>query len=101
MKDGVKTIPESEIMSLIMKFNKGIEELLSLQPSNVKALREREIISKYIPKALSEEEIREFIKNRISLGENNMSTIMAAFKSNYSGQYDGKLVSVIVKEMLV
>lgn len=100
MVDGVKTIPEPEIMNLIMKFNKGIDELLSLRPDNEKALREKEIISKYIPKALSEAEIRSFISNRISLGERNMSAIMNAFKSNHSGQYDGKVVSSIVKEML-
>lgn len=66
-------------------------------------LAEMNIMEEYLPKQLSEDEIRDIILSRIvqSNVPCNMGVVMKYFKENYSGQYDGKIVSSITKEMLV
>lgn len=65
-------------------------------------LAEMNIMEEYLPKQLSEDEIRDIILSRIvqSNVPCNMGVVMKYFKENYSGQYDGKVVSSITKEML-
>jgi len=67
------------------------------------ALKEISILETYLPKQLSEEALRSSIKGVISLNSytvKDMGKVMSFLKDNYAGQYDGKLASVIVKEIL-
>lgn len=61
-------------------------------------------LSKVMPTQLSKEEM-EFVAKKFvsdnSLSKNDMGKIMSYFKSNYDGQYDGKELSVIAKNLLV
>ena len=65
-------------------------------------IAEMNIMEAYLPKQLSEQEIRDVIFGKIVQSDVpcNMGIVMKYFKDNYSGQYDGKMVSVIAKEML-
>ena len=65
-------------------------------------IAEMKIMEEYLPKQLSETDIR-IIINDMHLNSAvglNMGLVMKHFKENYSGQYDGKMVSTIAKEML-
>ena len=65
-------------------------------------LAEMSVMEDYLPKQLSEQDIRNIITN-LKANSNtscNMGIIMKYFKENYSGQYDGKTVSIIAKELL-
>jgi uncharacterized protein YqeY len=53
-------------------------------------------ISKFLPKQLTEEEIRNIIA---SLEDKSMPSIMKHFKTNYQGQCDMGLVSKIAKNL--
>lgn len=65
-------------------------------------LAEMNIMEEYLPKQLSEDEIRDIVMSLVVRSDvrYNMGLIMKYFKENYSGQYDGKMVSMIVKEIL-
>ncbi|MTI41292.1 GatB/YqeY domain-containing protein [Fulvivirga lutimaris] len=69
-----------------------------------KELFELEVISKYLPKQLSDEEIEETVKGIISkvgaAGPQDMGKVMGAATKEMSGKADGKKISEIVKKLL-
>lgn len=69
-----------------------------------KLKREIEILSVYVPKQLTEEEIRVLVDEAISAtgatGPRDMGKVMGALKEKTAGKADGRLVSEIVKEKL-
>lgn len=62
------------------------------------------VMEEYLPKALSDEELRTIIKNAISeIGATSaadMGKVMGAANKTIAGRADGKLVSQLVKELL-
>lgn len=83
----------------IAEFEKGAREDLI-----EKTKQEIEILAKYLPEQLTNEEILALIKNAIeSVGATSMKDmgkVMAAIKTAVSGKADGKLVSDLVREEL-
>ena len=83
----------------ITEFEKGAREDLI-----EKTKREIEILAKYLPEQLTNEEILALIKNAIeSVGATSMKDmgkVMGAIKTAVSGKADGKLVSDLVREEL-
>lgn len=66
-------------------------------------LNEVEYLEKYLPQQLSESELKSIIINLVSKNSytvKDMGKVMTFLKENFSGQYDGKLASAIVKEIL-
>lgn len=61
---------------------------------------EIKLLESYMPKQMTEDEIRSEINfvNSTSPGT-TLGEVMKHFKANFSGQYDGKLVSQIAKEV--
>lgn len=74
----------------------GRQDLADNELAEIKAMET------YLPKALSEEEMRDIVVRLLVRSDvrYDMGMIMKHFKENYSGQYDGKTLSGIVKEML-
>ena len=93
-------VTEGDIDTLLQKAEKElIEERLGFEKAgreeNVISLTNQiEVIKKYLPKLLSEEEIKEIIA---SLEDKSMPAIMKHFKTNYQGKVDMKLVSNLAK----
>lgn len=56
---------------------------------------QKAIITKYLPKLMSEAEIRQVIA---SLEDKSMPSVMKHFKANYDGKVDMSLVSKIARE---
>lgn len=69
-----------------------------------KELLELEVINRYLPRQLSEEEITEAVKKVIeqvgAKGPQDMGKVMGTATKQLAGQADGKLVSEIVKKLL-
>ncbi len=72
-----------------------------------KETAELDVINSYLikvmPKQLSKEEVETIAKKYAvdnSLAKNDMGKIMSYFKANYDGQYDGKELSGIAKNVL-
>lgn len=59
-------------------------------------LHQEETLKKYLPKMLSEEEIREEIAK---MDDKSMPSIMKHFKANFQGKVDMSLVSKIAKSL--
>lgn len=104
--DGNRESTDEEVLGTIAAFVKNLNELLShptcTGSAREIALMEMELLQSYLPPVLSQEEIRNIIKT--FLGTDNkkvhMGVIMKYFKENHANQYDGKVVSAIVKEFL-
>lgn len=62
------------------------------------------VIEEYLPKMLSEDEIRSEVKEAIgqlgAAGPADMGKVMGALSSKLAGKADGKLISTLVKEEL-
>ncbi len=70
-----------------------------------KEKKEMEILQKYLPEQLSEEEIKklaqEAIKKTGAKEQKDMGKVMAELMSQVKGKADGTLVSKVVKDLLV
>ena len=72
----------------------GYEKLNRVEDvNNINA--QKAVIEKYLPKMMSEDEIRNIIA---SLDDKSMPSVMKHFKANYDGQVDMSLVSKIARE---
>jgi uncharacterized protein YqeY len=97
-KSGKEMTDEDEI-KIIRKFIKNADETLSFditEEAKQKLNTEKQILGSYLPKQLSREETEKLVGDLISQGK-TIKDIMPYFKENYSGRYDGKTVSEIVK----
>jgi len=101
--------PEDEIKLLqkLVKQRKDSLEIYEKQNREDLALKEREeieVIEQFLPKQMSEPELREtLIKLVGGLGANSpadMGKVMAAATKQLAGQADGKKISALVREIL-
>ena len=102
---GVKDVSNESAIAVIKKSLKGLDEMLSIVPAGsfqaTSISSEKSLLKSYLPSQLSEEDLREIAgKFIVSSGMSAMSDIMAHFKSQYTGLYDGKLASQIAKEFV-
>ena len=95
-------VSEADISSLLQKAEK---ELTEEREGFIKAGREEtvasltnqiEVIKKYLPKLLSQEEIKEII---ISLEDKSIPSVMRHFKTNFAGKVDMRLVQETLKSL--
>lgn len=83
---------DEEVVSIVKKGLEGIGEMLEHEFDNSKRsalLFERDLLQKYMPIQLSAPQIEVIIHNSAL---DNLGKIMALFKLNYTGKYDGKVV---------
>jgi len=96
-----RKLPDNEVLRIIQKTIKELEEeKLAFEKAEraekVEVLKaQMELLNKYLPKQLSEDEIRAIIA---SLEDKKIPSVMKHFKANYQGQVDNSLVSKIAKE---
>ena len=109
-KEKKEGIQDSEIIKVLLKMKKqrqdsadlykkgGRQELLESEESEIK------IIDSFLPKQLTEDEIKKICKETIeSLGASNikdMGKIMGSLKQKYSDSIDFSKVNLIIKGML-
>lgn len=109
-KDTQKELSETEMQVIVAKevkkrqesmaeFEKGGREDLVDQTK-----KEIEVLSVYLPKQLSKEEIEALVIDAIAetgaTGPRDMGRVMGALREKTAGKADGKLVSDIVKQKL-
>lgn len=88
--NGKIELADGDVVKIVKKLVEGIKETTNNQD-------ELSVLEGYLPKQLSEAEMREIVS---LLSIKDMGAVMKHFKANYDGQYDGKTLSVIVKESL-
>lgn len=101
LKTQGKEATDADMVKIITK---SIKELDEEKEGYAKVGRNEEVaaiesqkalIEKYLPKLMSEDEIRKVIA---SLEDKSMPSVMKHFKMNYDGQVDMSLVSKIARE---
>ena len=96
-----KSLPDGDCLNIIKKTIKELDEecegyiKVGRQESADEIKRQKEIIEKYLPQMMSEEEIRAEI---LKLEDKKIPNVMKHFKANFNGLCDMGLVSKIAKE---
>lgn len=95
-----KEATDADMVKLITKTIKELdEEKLSYEKAGrteevQNIMAQRALIEKYLPKLMSEEDIKKIID---SLQDKSIPSVMKHFKANYDGQVDMSLVSKIAR----
>ena len=109
-KDGEATLTEDQAIAVLMKAAKQRKESITqFEAGNREDLAEKEkaelvIIEEYLPKMLTEDEVREVVSKKIAdlgaEGPQDMGKVMGPIMGMLKGKADGGLVSKVVKEEL-
>lgn len=109
-KNGKKDLEDSDIVKIIQKLAKTRKETGELYQNNNRQdladieFGELSVLETYLPKMLTEDEIKVIVDNTISeLGVSDikgMGRVIGTINKTYAGQVDGSLVAKIVKEKL-
>lgn len=101
--DGNRESTDSEVTAVIKKFVKNIDETLTICHDD-DLLIERTTLETYLPQQMTEEQLRQLVQSHVQSegisGPQNMGVVMKFLSSNFAGQYDGKLASSVVREIL-
>ena len=98
-KDG-KELSDIDVVQILQK---TIKELTEEKENYVKANnmveaenieKQKEILTKYLPQMMSEDEIRNVIAN---MEDKSIPSVMKHFKANYAGKVDMSLVNKIAR----
>lgn len=109
-KDEKKVLTQSEMEAIVAKQIKSRKESLKdYEKANredivSKIKKEIEILTKYLPEQLTENEIKELIEEAIkktgATTPRDMGKVMQEIRPQIAGKADGKFVSDMVKQML-
>jgi len=98
---------EMKLLQKLVKQRKESADIYKGQGRNDLAnpeLREAEIIQQFLPKALSEDEVKDVVKSVIEEigadGMKDMGKVMGISTKKLMGKADGKMISTIVREFL-
>ena len=97
-----KEITDSDVVHILQKFSKELDEEMQgylaagrkEQADTIAA--QKEAVALYLPKMLSEEEVRAIIS---SLDDKSIPSVMKYFKANYEGKADMGMVNKILRSM--
>lgn len=94
-----RKVDEIAVQTLLRKMQANLQEI-----GTETALKERDILNKYVAKLMPEEEIKEKISEIITeigaTSPKEMGRIMTAFATKYKGKADNAIVAKITKELL-
>jgi len=106
-KDGLTAEDEMKMLQKLVKTRKDSLDIYIQQNREDLAKVEREeieVIERFLPKQLSEEEIKAVLKDVIAqvdaTSAADMGKVMGASTKALAGKADGKVVSAIVKQLL-
>jgi len=109
-KSAADSLSEDAEMKLLMKAAKQRKESAETYKTNGRdelanaELVELEVIEKYLPQQMSEEELTEKVKEIIAQvgasGPQDMGKVMGVATKQLAGKADGKMISQLVKQIL-
>ncbi len=97
-----KTLGDVEMIAILMKVGKELEDEKAVYASNGALDRvanidaQLAVVQTFLPKLLSEEEVRAEISK---LSDQSLPSIMKHFKANFSGKVDMGLVNKVAKSL--
>lgn len=98
---GNRDSTDQEVLAVVQKFLKNNLEFQKVanEAKLIELQQEEAILKQFMPKMLSEDEMIAII-DAVKATSPSMKEIMAYFKDEYAGQYDGKMLSTLVKNAL-
>jgi len=107
--DGNRETTESEVLTVIKKFLKGVNENIKLldemNKDKTQAQKEKEILESLLPSQLTAEQLEDEILKIVSVlpekSAKMMGQVMGELKKKFDGQYDAKSASELVKKHLM
>ena len=100
LQRGEKDFSDAKVLGLIKKNLDNLRENLKHNPDSESVKNEIAFLEAYLPQQMSEAEIQTAVQKLIAEGANNMKMVMTGLQTQYTGLYDGKVASRIVKEAL-
>jgi uncharacterized protein len=107
---GDHELTDGDILKIIQKLVKQRKESAELYTQGgrpelaEKEIAEMKVMEAYLPKALSEDEVRNILKEVVAevgaTGPKDMGKVMGVATKKLAGQADGRMISTIVKELL-
>jgi hypothetical protein len=98
-KDKGNRLPtDDEVLAVVKKFLKGIEENIKLKDLPI-FHEEAAILKRYMPKMLSDESLKQIILD-FSKVEPNKGKIMGLLAKSYKNMYDGKKAAEYIDTIL-
>jgi len=99
---------DEEVLGVVRKFSANAEETRRLLEargqSTLAQSRELALLAAYMPQQMAESEleaaVRKIVAEQNLTGAKAMGTVMAGLKEAYSGQYDGRVASSVVKRVV-
>jgi uncharacterized protein len=103
----IKNDDEIKLLQKLVKQRKESLEIYEKQNRNDLAEKEKEeigVIEKFLPKQMSEEELKEVIASIVketgATSQADMGKVMGMANKQLGGKADGKTIAAVVKEML-
>src|SRR3989344_3035394 len=103
---GVEKLSDDEVMKILRRENKKREESIKVYTDGGRPelaegeKKEMEIISAYLPKDMSEADIRTVVEKVIAGGAKDLGSVMKGVMAETGGRAPGKIVSEIAKTLL-
>lgn len=97
-----ETPTDKDVIAILIKFSKELEEeragyvAAGREESAASLTRQIEAVAAFLPKLMSEEEIKAVI---LSLEDRSIPSVMRYFKANYEGKADMGLVSKLARSL--
>ncbi len=101
-----KEAEDSDVLTVITKAVKRRKEAAALMRSGSrnelaeKEEAEAEMLSVYLPEALSEDEVRQIVQDIVGEGLREMGPVMGRLMPRLKGRFDGREANRIVREVL-
>lgn len=100
---GKRDSTDQEVIQVIKKFIKNIDECVNAGADPDDLLEEKKILEGYLPNQLTEDQITDIVLNILNgLDETkkNIGKVTGLLKADYAGQYDGATASKVIKSLL-
>ena len=103
---GVTALTDEDVMKILRRENKKREESIKVYTDGARPemaaaeKKEMEIISGYLPKDMSEAEIRAVVEKVVKSGAKDLGSVMKGVMAETGGRAPGKIVSEMAKQLL-
>ncbi len=104
---GNRDSTDDEVVKVVRKFLKGVEEslaVLTVEAARVRALNEKAILETFLPRSVSGAELESVVQAIVATlperSPRQMGAVMKALKEQLAGAYDGNEASALVKKVL-
>lgn len=100
-KNAGREVTDADVVAFVKKTLKNVTETLShldkTDPRAIPFMTEAKLLEHYLPKQMTEDELRALIESFVQQGMSTVGDVMKTLKVQYNGQYDGAMASALLK----